>query len=464
MRSTWRCIVQSSYWINVSLVNIIALLLTVVLIHGFVLDFCDYYLKLFKFLSARNDRLGNKKLSVPQRNYILARERDLLRERRLKPCMNDFELVSQIGKGAFGEIHLARHKATRKICALKTVSKKFAQHPYQKLSILTERDILAAARSDYLVHLKYAFQDKENLYLGMDFMPGGDFRTFLNNNQPLDSDAVKFYFAEMVLGVGAVHDLGYIHRDIKPENFLLSADGHVKLTDFGLACGILSAQNVNDKHSNYLRDMEIISKGSVSGSYISQQNAQVAYPVWARETVGSTDYMAVEVLQRRSYNKSVDFWSLGCVFYEMLTCFTPFQGSHEAILNWHLKFGQGNRRCYDEGIDPTSWNLLTKLITDPIRRLQSCKDVLSHPAFPPNKYLDMMLREVPFKPALDSDLDVRYFDDFNSDDVQALYLEIIMHRKHVEKKAEREMMQRSLAGDPGSVVKYPVFTFKKLKH
>lgn len=434
--------------------------------------FCNYYSDLFKYIDRREKALAelvqkykDNELSVLlefKKEDFLMKERKLLRQRRWKPQLKDFSIVTQIGQGAFGEIYLAQRLKTKEVCALKMIPKKFASHSYQRLSILTERDILATARYEYLVHLKYAFQDCNNLYLAMEFLPGGDFRTFLNNNQSLDGNAVKFYFAEMVMAVGSVHEMGYIHRDIKPENFLITSKGHIKLTDFGLACGVLSGQIVNSKRDKYSGYMGEVSNGGVDICKKYMYDKTGESPVWAKETVGSLDYMAVEVLERRPYNKTVDFWSLGCVLYEMVTFKTPFQGSHEAIMKWKTRFGSksmGN----EHGLDKDTWGMVTRLIADPINRFQNAEEILVDRYFPEKELLAEMIKTAPFSPVLESEQDCKYFDDFNSAEIQTLYYEIIMHRRKVEEKLEKERLDKYFDEGYKKKSEYPMFTFKRQK-
>lgn len=125
--------------------------------------------------------------------------------------------------------------------------------------VLVERDILTATKTPWLVRLLYAFQDTQNVYLAMEYVPGGDFRTLLNNSGVLKEEHAKFYISEMFISVNELHKLGYVHRDLKPEvcllksvlhaltveqNFLVDGTGHVKLTDFGLATGALNPKRV----------------------------------------------------------------------------------------------------------------------------------------------------------------------------------------------------------------------------
>lgn len=80
-----------------------------------------------------------------------------------------------------------------------------------------ERDILTATKTPWLVRLLYAFQDAEHVYLAMEYVPGGDFRTLLNNSGVLKEEHARFYITEMFAAVNELHKLGYIHRDLKPE-------------------------------------------------------------------------------------------------------------------------------------------------------------------------------------------------------------------------------------------------------
>jgi len=83
--------------------------------------------------------------------------------------------------------------------------------------VLVERDILTATKTPWLVRLLYAFQDPEHVYLAMEYVPGGDFRTLLNNSGVLKEEHARFYISEMFAAVNELHKLGYIHRDLKPE-------------------------------------------------------------------------------------------------------------------------------------------------------------------------------------------------------------------------------------------------------
>ncbi|MEE6465714.1 hypothetical protein FKM82_006658 [Ascaphus truei] len=115
------------------------------------------------------------------------------------------------------------------------------QHGDKVAHIRAERDILVEADGAWVVKMFYSFQDKSNLYLIMEFLPGGDMMTLLMKKDTLTEEETQFYIAETVLAIDAIHQLGFIHRDIKPDNLLLDAKGHVKLSDFGLCTGLKKA-------------------------------------------------------------------------------------------------------------------------------------------------------------------------------------------------------------------------------
>lgn len=103
-------------------------------------------------------------------------------------------------------------------------------------NIIQERRLLEEIDSHYIVNLRYAFQDDENLFMIIDLMLGGDLRFHLDRNGPFDEYSVKIYIAEIALSLNYLHSKRIVHRDVKPDNILLDEKGHAHLTDFNIAC------------------------------------------------------------------------------------------------------------------------------------------------------------------------------------------------------------------------------------
>ena len=162
--------------------------------------------------------LGDKRKDASAARYAhFKAETELLAQRRTKLRLTQFHIVTQVGQGGYGEVYLARKRDTGELCALKRLRKRVLVKMDEVRHVLTERDILTATRTTWLVRLLYAFQDPEYVYLAMEYVPGGDFRTLLNNSGVLREEHARFYISEMFVSVNELHKLGYIHRDLKPE-------------------------------------------------------------------------------------------------------------------------------------------------------------------------------------------------------------------------------------------------------
>ncbi|KDE09501.1 AGC/NDR protein kinase [Microbotryum lychnidis-dioicae p1A1 Lamole] len=422
------------------------------------LFFYDHYFDLLTYLHARKQRLAAFRDSVAQRQLSPAqeqaewtsysgRERVLLRKRRTKLKLDQFHIVTQVGQGGYGEVYLARHKETNQVVALKKMRKKTLLKMDEIRHVLTERDILASTNSPWLVRLLYAFQDPTFVYLAMDFIAGGDFRTLLNNSGVLKEEHARFYIAEMFCAVDQLHRLGYIHRDLKPENFLIDPSGHIKLTDFGLAAGALNPGKIeNMKHKlDEVKDTELIYRTTFEMKSI-YKSIRMAEPRYADSVVGSPDYMAIETLRGHSYSFSVDYWSLGCILFEFLAGFPPFSGATAEetwanLKNWSRCL---RRPHYDRpedrifNLSDVGWSAITALIAHKDRRLSTLDEVQRHPFFHGLEWVRLRDKKAPFVPALDSEVDAGYFDDFSNEADMAKYADVREKQRNVDRMREKE--------------------------
>ncbi|GIM03537.1 hypothetical protein Vretimale_8292 [Volvox reticuliferus] len=152
------------------------------------------------------------------------------------PCKADFEWVRVIGAGTFGRVSLSRHIESNKLVAIKTLSKAAVIRENQVQHVLDERAMLAYVSGyPFIINLLTTFQDRDNLYLVMDYVPGGEFFTHMRDHGRLREEHARFYIAQIVLALEYLHNKGIAYRDLKPENLLIGADGYVRLTDLGFA-------------------------------------------------------------------------------------------------------------------------------------------------------------------------------------------------------------------------------------
>jgi serine/threonine kinase 38 len=277
---------------------------------------------------------------------VLHKEAELNRKARKKVYPSDFEPLTIIGKGAFGEV--IKNQVTH---------------------VRSERDILVKAKNPWIVGLKFSFQDDENLYLVMEYLPGGDLMNLLIKRDILTEEESKFYTAEMILAIESVHDLNYIHRDLKPDNVLLGKDGHIKLTDFGLCkhAEIKASQKRTPdkytmKHSDNFNALKNMLNKRLGGY---KKDRKLAY-----STVGTPDYIAPEVFGPKGYDETVDWWSIGVILFEMLVGYPPFFADDstvtcQKILHWKKTLViPAEANLTDEATD-----LILRLICDHENRL-----------------------------------------------------------------------------------------------
>lgn len=386
----------------------------------------------------------------PALNKYLGRERANLRKRRTRLRHGDFQILTQVGQGGYGQVYLAQKKDTREVCALKVMRKKLLFKLDEIRHILTERDILTAAKSEWLVKLLYSFQDDEQIYLAMEYVPGGDFRTLLNNTGVLHNRHARFYIAEMFASVDALHSLGYIHRDLKPENFLIDATGHVKLTDFGLAAGMLSPikiesmriklEEVGNTPVPFGVPVEDRSVDQRREGYRSLRKRDVNY---AKSIVGSPDYMAPEVLKGEQYDFTVDYWSLGCMLFEALAGYPPFAGSTvdetwQNLKRWQRVLRKPQYDDPDYFLSRRTWDLITRLVAAKENRFKNINEIHKHDYFAEVNFDTLREQKAPFVPELDSETDAGYFDDFSNEADMAKYKEVHDKQRALEDMAERD--------------------------
>uniref|UniRef100_A0A671U522 non-specific serine/threonine protein kinase n=1 Tax=Sparus aurata TaxID=8175 RepID=A0A671U522_SPAAU len=293
--------------------------------------------------------------------------------------MENFELLKVLGTGAYGKVFLVRKNSGHdvgQLYAMKVLKKAaIVQKAKTTEHTRTERQVLEHIRqSPFLVTLHYAFQTQSKLHLILDYVSGGEMFTHLYQRDHFPEEAVRIYIGEIILALEHLHKLGIVYRDIKLENILLDSEGHIVLTDFGL-----------------------------SKEFLEEEERTYSF-------CGTIEYMAPEIIRGKTgHGKSVDWWSLGILMFELLTGASPFtlegeRNSQMNILKLHLDFVIQNL------------DLLRKLLVkDPHRRLGSgprgSEDIKAHSFFKGLNWADLAQKKVasPFKPELRGELDVGNF-------------------------------------------------------
>ncbi|CAO3633309.1 unnamed protein product [Cunninghamella echinulata] len=292
-------------------------------------------------------------------------------------AFDSFDLLRVIGRGSFGKVYVVRKKDTNRIYAMKVLRKSKIISRSEVTHTMAEKTVLAKIQNPFIVPLKFAFQSPDKLYLVLAFVNGGELFHHLQNEGKFDEDRSKFYTAELLCALECLHDFNVVYRDLKPENILIDYNGHIALCDFGL-CKLNMKEN--ERTNTFC---------------------------------GTPEYLAPELLLGQGYSKTVDWWTLGVLLYEMLTGLPPFYDEntnemYRKILHEELRF--------PDDISQDAKSLLTGLLTrDPETRLgnNGTSEIKNHSFFSSIDWHLLMQKKLqpPFKPTVENAYDTTNFDD-----------------------------------------------------
>lgn len=381
-------------------------------------------------LETEMSKIGlSEEAQAQMRKMLSQKESNYIRLKRAKMDKSMFVKIKHIGVGAFGEVTLVRKIDTNHLYAMKTLRKADVLKRNQVAHVKAERDILAEADNEWVVKLYYSFQDKDNLYFVMDYIPGGDLMSLLIRLGIFEEPLARFYIAELTCAVESVHKMGFIHRDIKPDNILIDRDGHIKLTDFGLCTGFRWTHNSKyyQRNGEHGRQDSMEPNEEWVGAECRchqlkplerRRKREQHQRCLAHSLVGTPNYIAPEVLLRTGYTQLCDWWSVGVILYEMLVGSPPFLANTPAetqykVINWEttLQIPKAAK------VSPEGTDLILKLCTSADRRLgKNAAEVKAHPFFSSVDFEKGVRRQAPpHIPRIKHSTDTSNFDPVDPD-------------------------------------------------
>lgn len=289
----------------------------------------------------------------------------------------DFVIRTTVGTGTFGRVRLVnfKHENGNIPYALKILKKDYIIKLKQVEHVKSEKRLLSAINHPFIVNLLAAFQDESRLYMLMEYVNGGELFSLLRKEGRLSSEHSKFYASEIILAFQYLHDLNIVYRDLKPENLLIDKTGHIKITDFGFA------KLVEDR-------------------------------TWT--LCGTPEYLAPEMIQTKGHGKSVDWWALGILIFEMLAGYPPFYddtpyGIYQKVLACKIE--------YPDYIKSKARNIISRLLCPDKRERLGCgeggaSDVMRHPWLQSISWTDCYKKKLkaPHIPKINAEDDTSMFD------------------------------------------------------
>lgn len=294
-----------------------------------------------------------------------------------KLSLDQFEVIRTIGAGSFGRVALVKFLPANEPMVLKTLQKAEMIECGQVERVHAEKRILRLLQSPFIVGYRGSFQDATNLYLALEYVPGGELFKVMLDNDRLTTDQARFYAAEIAFALCDLHAINCTYRDLKPENVVVTRTGHIKLADFGCA-----------KIINFY-----------SRTYT---------------LCGTPEYLAPEMVDRSGHSVASDWWQLGVLVYEMMAAYPPFVDQSPYHLYEKILLSKVE---YPKFFDPLVVSFINSLLNKDPRARINAKTVKLHPFFAGIDWEQVRNRELipPFPPQVSHPFDSRNFQEYEEE-------------------------------------------------
>jgi serine/threonine protein kinase len=372
----------------------------------------DHFNSIIEENKARHERfeqfnleLDHQGVSAAEREELtkqfLEDESQIARASRSRLKTARFQRIKLIGRGGFGHVYLVQDKISFDLFALKVLSKADVISRDQISNVRAERDILSQTVNPWVVGLKASFQDDANLYLVLEYLPGGDLMTALMKRDVFPTGTARFFAGEIALALKSIHLMNVIHRDLKPDNVLIGEDGHIKLTDFGLSTNYRRADTRRQEMLREIREL--------MGEQFSPRKATGRQHHVRDCPVGTCNYTAPEVIRGEPPTEASDYWSFGVILFEMLFGYAPFAGKSTQetllrILHWQKALR------FPRGATPEAVDIIRHLICAKEQRF-GFEQIAAHPFCTGFNFVHVEMNHPPMVPVLTHPMDTNHFDE-----------------------------------------------------